>query len=146
MRDICVVLGLYGQDLLDERRREEMLLFICKYSFYSYIYCVVILTFLIYIYILCMYVCINMCVCVQCVVGKHRLVLVKRSIDGETAQVQPVEPEQSEYLIEFKSDRLYSENKITPVNISNTEDSLANSNKMFKRGNFPSPIYMYLSL
>lgn len=81
------VLGKHGQDLADKKKKQEMLLFVCKY----------------------------------------RLDMVKNTTtwDGE-----PVEEGAPAYRLEFQSERLYDNSKITPVNAIGAEDQAANEEKL----------------
>ena len=68
---------------------------------------------------------------------KYRLVLVcnKSSRDGDDLERGPP------YGIEFKTDRIYTANKVTPINAGGEADFEINKSKLFKRGDisFPFP-------
>lgn len=82
---------------------------------------------------------------------RNRMILVKNTFtwDGE-----PIEEDVTDmsshpvYRVEFKKDRIYGENKITPINLNQIEDELRNQSKLFRRGKqtfFPSYFHFYKS-
>jgi hypothetical protein len=62
---------------------------------------------------------------------KYRLMLVLNDMTPDGEQIEGGAPH---YRLEFLTDRLYSENKVTPINLSDHADQEHNKDKFFKRG------------
>ncbi|RYH20766.1 hypothetical protein EON65_22485, partial [archaeon] len=98
-KHLIEILGSRGQDLLDENKEKEMLIFICRY----------------------------------------RLEVVVNKVD---ALGQLLSEDAPPYRIEFMSERLYSQDKVTPVNANTEEDEEANSKKLMEIGSLAFSTYI----
>jgi hypothetical protein len=65
-------------------------------------------------------------------ISRHRMEVVRNSTTWDGVPV--TDPEAPHYRIEFKSDRLYSQNKVTPANAGGAIDSAANADKLIDNG------------
>lgn len=70
-------------------------------------------------------------------VSRHRMEVVRNSTTWDGVPV--TDTEAPYYRIEFKSDRLYSMNKITPAHAGGNVDSAANADKLIDNGKLVNP-------
>lgn len=61
---------------------------------------------------------------------KYRMDMVKNTVNWDGSPVDEDDEDTPEFRIEFQLDRLYSDQKVTPINLADDADEEANSNKL----------------
>ena len=72
---------------------------------------------------------------------KYRMDLVKNDVNWDGTQLEDVDEETPDYRVEFQMDRLFTEDKITPINTAGDADNEANSTKLIDMGMFLCIVY-----
>lgn len=65
---------------------------------------------------------------------KYRMDLVKNNVNWDGTELEELDDDAPEYRVEFQMDRLYSEDKITPINAAGNADNDANAAKLIDMG------------